>query len=176
MRTVASLARVSVGQTAGVLRRLIALGLVERRDVGSAALVRLVRENEASQALVRLVGLQESLLSKLKDDARSIQPAPASLVVFGSFARGEARAESDVDVLAVPPADHAELDQEWRDRLGEWGDVAGRRIGNPVNLVLMSLADLRDFKARGEALWREIQRDGILLVGSFPRALVEAQG
>jgi predicted nucleotidyltransferase len=176
MRTVASLADVSVGQTAGVLRRLIALGLVERRDAGSAALVRLVRENEASQALVRLAGLRESLLSKLKDDARSIQPSPASLVVFGSFARGEARAESDVDVLAVLPANLADHDQEWRDRLGEWGDVAGRRVGNPVNLVVMSLADLRDFKARSGAIWREIQRDGILLAGSSPRALVEAQG
>jgi hypothetical protein len=78
MRTVASLANLRLGQTAGVLRRQITLGLVERRDVASAALVGLVREHEASQALVRLAGLRDSVLSGLKDDGRAIQPSPAS--------------------------------------------------------------------------------------------------
>jgi predicted nucleotidyltransferase len=175
MRTVAGLAGVSVGQTAEILRRLIGLGLVERRDAGSAALVRLVRENEAVQVLLLLNNLRASLLSRLKREAASIQPSPACLVLFGSFARGEAREESDLDVLAVaPPGLTIEAEQDWDVRLGAWTDTASSAVGNPVNLLRMSLEDLRYFKGNSKSLWRDIERDGTLLAGSAPRTLLDA--
>ena len=52
MRGVAELAGASPQQASLVLRRLIELGVVERRDVPPVALVRLVRENLAAQAVV----------------------------------------------------------------------------------------------------------------------------
>lgn len=172
MRSVASLARVSVGQTANVLRRLTALGLVERRNSGSAALVRLARENEAVLTLLRLNGLRDFVLSRLKQEAATIQPSPASLVVFGSFARGEARSGSDIDVLVVdPPGLSSEVEQGWEDGLAAWADAASCQAGNPVNLLRMSLDEFHDFKDRSESLWSEIQRDGVLIAGREPGIL-----
>src|SRR5664280_2454877 len=52
MRAVAELAGVSANQATVVLNRLVHLGLVERRDVGSAGLVRLIRDNEAARAVL----------------------------------------------------------------------------------------------------------------------------
>ena len=91
------------------LNRLVRLGLVERRDVGAAALVRLVRENEAARSVLVLVDLHRVVLARLVGEAKKIRPGPACLVVFGSFARGETHENSDIDVLAVPPS-HAQGD------------------------------------------------------------------
>ena len=103
MRSVAEVAEVSANQATVVLNRLVRLGLVERRNVGAAALVRLVRENEAARSVLSLVNLRQGVLARFEGEARKIRPAPTCLAVFGSFARGEAHENSDVDVLAVPP-------------------------------------------------------------------------
>jgi predicted nucleotidyltransferase len=175
MRSVASLAGVSVAQTAKVLRRLTVLGIVERQNQGSSALVKLVRENEASQALLRLNGLHHTVMSRLKQDAGDITPMPASLVVFGSFARGEARVGSDIDVLEVDPPDLSpEAEQRLELGLATWSKAAHCRAGNPVNLLRMSLDDFHHFKESSESLWRSVERDGIVLVGCDPGLLVGA--
>ena len=44
-------------------------------------------------------------ISRLSELAESIEPAPASLALFGSFARGTDDAGSDLDVLVVRPDD-----------------------------------------------------------------------
>ena len=58
MRSVAELAGVSANRATVVLNRLVRLGIVERRDVGASALVRLVRENEAARSVLSLVDLR----------------------------------------------------------------------------------------------------------------------
>ena len=87
MRAVAELADVSPNQATVVLNRLVRLGLVERRDVGAAALVRLVRDNEAARAVLLLADLRNGVLTRLAAEAKKIRPAPACPAVFGSFAR-----------------------------------------------------------------------------------------
>src|ERR1019366_10652231 len=72
MRAVAELAGVSANQTTVVLNRLVRLGLVERRDVGSAGLVRLIRDNEAARAVIALVDLQLGALGRLAGEAREM--------------------------------------------------------------------------------------------------------
>lgn len=103
MRRVADLAGVSPQQASVVIRKLGEVGMVERRDVPPASLVRLAAENLAAQAVLSLADLRQAALERLGELALDVRPAPASLVAFGSFARGEADAESDLDVLAVRP-------------------------------------------------------------------------
>jgi DNA-binding MarR family transcriptional regulator len=103
MRSVAEMAGASANQATVVLNRLVGLGLVERREVGAAALVRLIRENEAARSVLELVDLRQGVLDRLKGEAKKIRPAPTCLAVFGSFALGEAHEGSDVDILVVPP-------------------------------------------------------------------------
>ncbi|MBV8297334.1 MAG: hypothetical protein JO085_10885, partial [Acidimicrobiia bacterium] len=90
MRGVAQLAGASVQQASVVVARLVELGLAVRRDVGTAALVRLDRQNEAARCVLGLASLHEQVLERLRAAAHSIAPAPASLTVFGSFVSREA--------------------------------------------------------------------------------------
>jgi predicted nucleotidyltransferase len=167
MRAVAELAGVSANQATVVLNRLVHLGLVERRDVGAAALVRLVRENEAARAVLSLVDLQRGVFTRLTVEARKIRPVPACLMVFGSFARGEAHENSDIDVLAVPPPE-AQVDGRWTVALGRWTDQAARIAGNPVNLLEVTMDELPKLIRREREPWRTITKEGVVLIGAFP--------
>ena len=168
MRTVAELAGVSANRATAVLNHLVHLGLVERREVGSAALVRLVRENEAARSVLALVDLQEGVTARLRAEAENIQPAPASLVVFGSFVRGEARDDSDIDVLAVPPHGEHGASNLWATTLGAWCEEATRVAGNPVNLLEATGEELPKLVSSGSPVWRAIVEDGVVLAGVHP--------
>jgi predicted nucleotidyltransferase len=175
MRTVARLAGVSANQATAVLARLASLGLVQRREAGRAALVALVRENEAARAVVALANLREAVLARLRDEAAAIQPAPASLVVFGSFATGTAHADSDLDVLVVLAAGVRPDDSRWLDSLGRWSDRAGRIAGNPVNLVQATPDEMPDLLSRPGTVWDDAVQHGVVLVGAALRDLGPAR-
>jgi predicted nucleotidyltransferase len=165
MRTVAKLAGVSPNRATSVLNNLVALGLVERKDVGRAALVGLIRENEAVKAILTLAHLSDTVIERLRQDAKSIFPSPASLVIFGSFARREASKDSDIDVLAVRPPGIRPNDLDWADSLGQWADRASRVTGNPVNLLETTLEELSTQLCHLGSVWETAARSGVLLAG-----------
>jgi predicted nucleotidyltransferase len=159
MRTVARLAAVSPNRATSILNQLIDLGLVERREAGTAALVRLCRDNEAARLILQLAGLPETVRQRLAETAHAIVPAPASVTLFGSFARGHAVAGSDVDILVVRPAAVTADDAGWTDALGRWSDSARRIAGNPVNLVVVSETEVPRLARRQRSVWAEIASD-----------------
>jgi predicted nucleotidyltransferase len=167
MRAVAELAGVSPQQASVVIGRLVELGVVERRDVPPASLVRIAPDNVAAQAVQAIVGLREAALDRLTVLALDIRPVPTSLVVFGSFARGEADSTSDIDVLAVRPPGLPIEDDGWTDSLGSWADRATRVVGNPVNLVEATTEEIPALLRReGRSVWRDAAREGVVLIGS----------
>ena len=174
MRTVAQLAGVSPNRATAVLNHLVQLGLVERREAGSAALVRLVRQNEAARAVLALADLHDGVLTRLRAEARMIRPEPACLLAFGSFARGEAREESDVDVLAVRPENVSGEDELWTASLGQWSDCATEIVGNPVNVLDVSAQELPELVRRGAGAWKVIADGGVVLIGTMPAEIGRA--
>jgi predicted nucleotidyltransferase len=167
MRAVAELAGVSPQQASVVIGRLVELGVVDRRDVPPASLVRMAPDNVAAQAVVAIASLRRAAFDRLTASAADIQPVPTSLVVFGSFARGEADSESDLDVIAVRPPGLPSDDDRWTDSLGSWTDRATRVVGNPVNLVEASSEELPALLRRdGPSLWRDAATEGVVLIGS----------
>jgi hypothetical protein len=171
MRTVARVAGVSANRATAVLNQLIGLGIVERRDVGTAALVRLVRDNEAGRIVGELAELRNRVVARLAETASAISPAPVSVVLFGSFARGQARAGSDIDVLVVRPDSVAADDAGWISTLGTWSDGAARMAGNPMNLLVVARAELPQLSRRKRSVWVEIAREGVTLLGIDVKSL-----
>jgi predicted nucleotidyltransferase len=171
MRSVADLAGVSANQATVVLNRLVRLGLVERREVGASGLVRLIRENEAARSVLELVDLRQGVLNRLKGEAKKIRPVPICLAVFGSFARGEAHENSDVDILVVSPPDAQAEPDRWTAALGQWSDRAARIAGNPVNLVEATVEELLRLVRRERAPWRTIVDEAVVLIGALPSEL-----
>jgi hypothetical protein len=166
IRTVANLAGASPQQASVVVAHLVDLGVVVRREAGSSALVRLERENEAARLILALAQLRESAMTRLAEAAQRIHPTPANLTVFGSFARGEASAMSDLDVLAVRPEGTAADDSDWIDALGRWEVVARKIIGNPVKMLVVSFDELPALLRRRAGPWRAIVSEGVPLIGA----------
>lgn len=171
--TVARLAGISPAQASRVLPRLVALGVVERRDVPPSSQYRLVRENLMAQAVVDLVDVRERTTDRLRVLAGAIRPAPASLVLFGSLARGEADADSDIDVLVVRRADVDGDGERWNHTLGDWLVEARRATGNAVNHLEVSAAEVPARLRSRKPLWRDVQRDGVVLLGKPLEQLAE---
>jgi predicted nucleotidyltransferase len=171
IRRVALLAGVSRDRASIEIRRLVVLGIVSRREVAGASLVKLERMNSAALALLGLADARSTAISRLSELAKSIEPPPASLALFGSFARGTDDAASDLDVLAVRPDDVEPDDPSWLDSFGAWQDLARVVVGNPVNVIETSRHDLHAL-ARTPSFWRTIVDDAVMLAGEEPKQIV----
>lgn len=158
-------AGISWSRTSEVIEDLADLGIVERRRTPGGILVQLVEHNVAAKAIDQLTELRSVAIRDMRHAAEAIQPAPASLTLFGSFARGTAGRDSDVDVVAVF-AEAAGLDLEtWQDSLSRWAGAAAAITGSPVNLIVIGLAELMPSSGRKPAWINEASEHGIVLAG-----------
>lgn len=165
MRTIARLSGVSLAQASRVLPAMVEQGLVERRDVGTSAMFRLVEEHVAVRAVLAIAQARQFVLEELGATAKTLDPAPASVVVFGSFARGDAGPGSDVDVVVVRPHGVDEDDEAWASGLERWRQRAGRLTGNAVELVVLGQSEVAGLLRSGRPLWDQVRRDGIVVAG-----------
>lgn len=165
LRTIAQLAGISQAQASRLLPDLVALGVVERREVPPASLFRLVPEHVASRALLSLARSTDTVLAEMGRLAGALPHPPVSVIVFGSFARREAVADSDIDVVVVRPAELDEDDDAWSASLEAWRHDVRRLTGNPVEVLEVS-ADEAARKLAGRAqVWADIRRDGRVVHG-----------
>lgn len=165
LRTIARLSDVSVAHASRVLPALVELGMVERRDVPPSALFRFVPEHVASRAVAHLADARRTALGELGKTASKLEPAPSSVVVFGSFARGEADRESDIDVVFVRPVAVGEEDAAWRAGIDRWTDHAKRLSGNHVEVLEVTDGEVARLLRSRKQLSLDIQRDGIVVHG-----------
>ena len=165
LSALAELSGVSLAHVARVIPRLAELGVVERRDVPPAVLVRLVPEHLASRAILILADLRHAFLDELGESARRLDPAPANVTLFGSFARGDDDAQSDVDVVVVRPSSVDEDDMPWAEAMAHWEVHVQRISGNAVNRIEVAEAEAPKLMKSRRPLWQAIRREGIVLQG-----------
>lgn len=165
LRTIAQLAGISQAQASRLLPDLVALGVVERREVPPASLFRLVPENVASQALLALAHATDTVLDELGRIAAALPCPPVSVIVFGSFARREAVADSDIDIVVVRPAEVDEDDDAWSASLETWRRHVRRLTGNPVEVLEVSADETAAKLAGRSQVWVDIRRDGRVVHG-----------
>ena len=79
------------------------------------------------------------------------------LVVFGSQARGDATAESDIDVLAVVHSEDWKLGDEIRG-IGYELEIAH---GLVLSIQVMGQRYYEDLKTRGSSFLRNVEREGL---------------
>lgn len=165
LRTIAQLAGISQAQASRLLPDLVALGVVERREVPPASLFRLVPEHVASQVLLALARSTDTGLSAMGRLAGALPQPPVSVIVFGSFARREAEVGSDIDVVVVRPADIDEDDDAWSTSLEAWRRAVRRLTGNPVEVLEVSADEAATKLAGRSQVWADIRRDGRVVYG-----------
>ncbi|MBK6671268.1 MAG: nucleotidyltransferase domain-containing protein [Actinobacteria bacterium] len=165
LRTIAKLAGVSIAQASRVLPGLVELGVVERREVPPSSLFRLVREHVASRAVLALARSTDIVLDEIGRLAGALPRPPASVIVFGSFARGEAGRDSDVDILVVRPTEVDEDDDAWAESLEAWRRDVTRLTSNPVEVLEVSIDEAATKVTGRTQLWSDIRRDGRVVHG-----------
>jgi predicted nucleotidyltransferase len=174
LSTLARLADVSVAQASRVMPGLVDLGLVERREVPPTSLFRLVREHVGVQAVLALANARVNALDRIGEAASGIRPQPVSVVVFGSFARGQADRDSDIDVMVIRDDKVDEDDESWSESLEGCRGQVQAITGNRVELLHVSASEAaRKLRGRSE-LWRNIQRDGVVVTGVQLEAIADA--
>lgn len=157
------------------LQRLAVQGIVHRQQAGRAYLHTLNRDHIAAPAVVLLADLRSELLRRLRDTVGRWDPAAVHASMFGSSARADGDAESDIDLLVVRPADIDEEDSRWRAQLDALSDALYTWTGNHAGIVELDEADLEQLRRDPPAIVGDLRADGIDLAGVSVRALLKEQ-
>lgn len=146
LREIARRAETSAGTASRELSRLIEAGLIRRTKEGNQVYYEVVPSTvfrAVSEIVRQTAGARAILREALKD-----LPGVESAVIFGSYAAGMTRSDSDVDLLVIGAPD--------RDMLTERLEGAGRDIRRPVNEIVLTPAEVEERRARGDALIESI--------------------
>ena len=167
-RAIAELTRPSVSQkqVATILASLTEQGLVFVTGAGSAKLYTFNRDHLAAEAVVHLASLREQLWDRITTHVAGWTIAPTALVVYGSTARGDGDASSDIDILVVRPNGVGDSNPLWDTDVDLFVAALTRWTGNSVDLLDLSHGELTTMALAGEALLTHIRDDGRFLIGT----------
>lgn len=138
------------------LAALVELGVVESQTVGRA-MIHTVNEDHYAIAPLRV------LLDPYAPIRGTVGSSVSAVVLFGSVARGETTADSDIDLVVLAPPD-------WGGR-AELQDVVRARLGNDCDVLVFTPEEFGRLAANGdEPVVPAILTDGVVLLGLLPLA------
>ncbi|MGH9038944.1 MAG: nucleotidyltransferase domain-containing protein [Acidimicrobiia bacterium] len=155
----------SYAQVRQVLHRLVNDGLVEAVRHGKAVSYTLNRDHVLAAALEQAAGADAETERRLRSAFATWSPAPTAAVLFGSFARRDGGADSDVDLLLIRPDDVDEDDPAWTARRYEVSRSIARWTGNTAQIVELTDEELAKAVRRRDKLIANLRRDGQVLIG-----------
>lgn len=168
----------SVSGAGRALDELTELGILHREETGGAHLYRMNREHVLAGPLVRLIEAEEDVLASLRDilteslESARVAGAVRSVVVFGSAARGEARPESDLDLLVIVRDD--ESTEPVRRALLDVQPRLRQRLGLRASPYVLTQERAEERHLDGDPLMETIQAEGRTLLGDSLQEVVGA--
>lgn len=154
------------------LDRLTEQGLVDREEAGRAFLFVLNREHLAAPAVDLLARMRSALFDRLADLVDSWETAAVHVSVFGSVARGEGDASSDVDIFVVRPKGVEHEEPQWRDQLDQLARKVQRWTGNPAGIVEVGKDELPRLRKGAPPILDELRTDAITVAGADAASLL----
>ncbi len=143
------------------LERLTTQGIVTRQVVGRTQLFSLNREHLAAGAIRDLAGLRSRFLERLRTTVAAWPEPPVFGAIYGSAARGEMHADSDIDLLLVRPPGVG--DDQWTSRLAQLTSQVTQWTGNDARIVDMDESEAA--ARRDSEFLRNIVRDAVVFAG-----------
>jgi predicted nucleotidyltransferase/biotin operon repressor len=143
------------------LRRLRAAGILEQRTEGRSGMYRVAAESPLVPPLrlllERTLGVEVELRRRLAGLA-GIEAAS----IFGSWAQGDIRPSSDIDLLVIGTPDADDIERAAR--------AVERQSGREINLSVYTPADWNERVRSGSGFAHTVlARPMIELIGSIPR-------
>jgi predicted nucleotidyltransferase len=154
------------------LNRLAEQGLVDAVEAPPAVLYSLNRDHIAAPIALELAGLRAELFRRLRTAIAEWQVPATHASMFGSAARGEGDASSDIDLLVVRSESVDSEDPAWRDQLHELAVAIERWTGNHAGISEVGEEELIDLASARRPMVEELERDAITLAGPAARTLL----
>lgn len=158
------------------LNRLSEEGIVEREPAGNAIMFRLNRDHLAAAPIVQLMRLREDLIGRLVTELSSWAMRPVHASMFGSAARGDGDAHSDIDLFIVRPGGVDDEDPRWQGQLEGLAEHVAAWTGNRASVADVSADDLAALRECRPAIVGDLEEDALRLVGPEVRAVLDGAG
>jgi predicted nucleotidyltransferase len=155
-----------------VLDRLVEHGLVNRQEAGRTFLYTLNHDHLLASVVQRMSGVRLELIERLRNTIAGWRIAPVHASLFGSAARGDGDASSDIDLLLVRPGGVDPDEEPWRQQVEELADWVRRWTGNHAGVIEISEEELPRLRKDNPPVVDEIQRDAVDLAGEPTRKLL----
>jgi hypothetical protein len=181
------------------MARLVEQGIVRATEMGRNKVHELNREHVAAPVAEAFAGLRLALWKRFRSTLSGWNPKPVYGCVFGSAARGDGDAYSDIDLLLVRASLAGETDPrrksagladivagyaseflaaqlterqaaKWVRQVDQLHDLVRGWTGNPLQVVQMTAYQWSDHRRRRTDLYEEISRDAIVVSGEVPWA------
>jgi len=149
--------RAGEGSKSGVRRvllRLVGEGLVREVPGGYV----LNREHLAAPAVELLANLHGELMTRIRGEVGTWSRPPRLVGLFGSAARRDGDAASDIDVLVVSDGPDVEALDRLRERIGVW-------TGNTAQIVTLTAGDVRRLRRAREPIVGVWDRELVVIAG-----------
>jgi DNA-binding transcriptional ArsR family regulator len=154
------------------LNRLAEQGLVDAVEAPPAVLYSLNRDHIAAPVALELARLRGELLRRLRTAIAEWQVPAVHASMFGSAARGEGDATSDIDLLVVRPTSVESEDPAWRSQLHNLAVAIERWTGNHAGISEVGEEEVADLASERRPIVEELERDAITLAGPEARRLL----
>lgn len=165
-REIAAAIGLSHVQCHAALKMLARHDMVVMRHAGKSILYRLNTDNLTVQKILIPLFEQET---QLQETLRKIvtsslkKPVPKSVILFGSFATGKARPDSDIDLLVI--AAHKKDFPLLQEGLKTAEAHVTTGFGNHLAPLLMDEAEFKKRFKNRDQLIRTIVREGKMIIG-----------
>jgi predicted nucleotidyltransferase len=141
-----------------VLARLARQGVVLVETPARYPLYRLNRDHVAVPHIEALTRVRHEIVNRIGAEVAGWPLAPLHAGLFGSFARGSADSDSDIDVLLVRPEALAETEVDaWLDQVDRLDHRIRAWTGNDAQVIDLAPATLGQMARDGDPLvdsWR----------------------
>lgn len=151
---------------------LVEAGIVSQRQAGRAHQYQLSRKNIALAKIILPTFKKEAELRDgfMEEIVKYFATDTVSLLLFGSFARGEENDTSDIDVLAIARTDS---EKEKIENTGEKKAGTFReKYAAPLSLHCLTLEEIKGRKQ--SAFIKRVSHEGILLSGKTVEELMRS--
>jgi predicted nucleotidyltransferase len=154
------------------LETLEAMEVVDGLGLSRGRLFRIRRAHPLTAALDQLFDAEaqrfDAVLEAIREAAADCSGLRAAWI-YGSVARGEDRARSDLDVAVVAEPDVlSDVQETMRDRLYD----AGTRLAFVPSVIVIDTQDVMRLAATNDPWWKDIHRDALRVVGDSPDDLL----
>ena len=166
-REVARLSGGSRSTVARVLQRLAEQGLVNVQEAGAGAalLFTLNRRHLAAEPVLALLSLRQALIDRLRNELEAWATPPFHASLFGSVARGDGGASSDVDLFIVRPEATVEEDGGWRRQLDGLATLVFGWTGSHAGIAEIGVQELESLRRERPAIVHKLLSDAVTLAG-----------